>query len=429
MLIEFTVGNYRSFKDPVTFSMVAADLKESNQSVDTDNVFQVNDQLKLLKSAAIYGANASGKSNLGLAIIFMREFMINSSRETQTTDKIPVEPFSLSIETENKPSFFEIVIIIDEKQYRYGFEVTPERVIAEWLFHVPTKRESQLFNRDKDKISMTKILKADGIDKKTRHNSLFLSVAAQFNVAIAEKIIQEFYQSLNIISGLNDEKLYEYTINCLVSNIHKQEIINFIQKLDFNINSLEIKTFNKKDIQFPENIPENFKIFFLSNSADGMIFIQTLHDKFDAQGNIISQELFDITKQESQGTQKVFALSGFLIEVLKNGETMIVDEFDDRLHPLISKAIIQLFNSPETNPNNAQIIFMTHDTNLLDAKLFRRDQIWFTEKNRYGATDLYSLAEYKVKNDASFESDYIKGRYGAIPFIGNFSSILKISDD
>ena len=429
MLIEFTVGNYRSFKEPVTFSMVAADLKGTNEPVDANNVFQVNDKLKLLKSAAIYGANASGKSNLARAMMFMRWFMINSSRQTQTTDKIQVEPFLLSLETEQEPSLFEIVIIIEEKQYRYGFEVTTDRVIAEWLFHVPKKRESELFSREKDKISMTKTFKADGIDKKTRHNALFLSVAAQFNVAIAEKILQEFDHRISITSGLNDENFSQYTLDCLVSNIHTEEIIKFVQKLDLNIKTLEFDTFDKKDIQFPKNAPDDFKQFFLNDTADGMIFVYALHNKFDAQGNIISQELFDVAKQESEGTKKIVALSGFLIEVLKNGETMIIDEFDARLHPLISKAIIELFNSSESNPNNAQLIFMTHDTNLLDPKLFRRDQIWFTEKNRYGATDLYSLAEYNVKNDASFESDYIKGRYGAIPFVGNLSSILKSSDD
>jgi AAA15 family ATPase/GTPase len=152
--------------------------------------------------------------------------------------------------------------------------------------------------------------------------------------------------------------------------------------------------------------------------------VQTMHRKFDEKGNSVSTELFDLDEQESEGTQKVFALAGPLVDTLKDGKVLIIDEFDARIHPLISRAIVELFNSNETNPNNAQLIFMTHDTNLLSNKLFRRDQIWFTEKNRYGATDLYSLAEYKVRNDASFESDYIKGRYGAIPYIGNLNHLI-----
>jgi uncharacterized protein len=149
-----------------------------------------------------------------------------------------------------------------------------------------------------------------------------------------------------------------------------------------------------------------------------------MHQKFDSDGNYISFERFNLEAQESEGTQKIFALSGTLVDTLNNGKVLIFDELDARLHPLISLAIVQLFNSNKTNPNNAQLIFMTHDTNLLSNKLFRRDQVWFTEKNRYGATDLYSLAEYKVRNDASFESDYIKGRYGAIPYVGNLSSMV-----
>lgn len=419
MLIEFTVGNYRSFKEPVTFSMVAADLNATDDPANPASVFPVNSQLKLLKSAAIYGANASGKSNLARALKFMQWFMINSSRATQTTDKIKVEPFRLSLETENQPSFFEIVMIIDGKQYRYGFEVTSEQVISEWLFYVPKKQETELFNRVKDKIMMKKNLKADGIDKRTRHNSLFLSVAAQFNVAIAEKILQGFDENVHIISGLNDGNLSAYTVECLLSDINRQAIVNLIKTLDFNISNIQLKTFEQKDIHFPDGIPDFFKDYLFKDSGNQMVFVQTLHDKFDAGGNIIDQEKFDLLEQESEGTQKVFALSGLIVDVLKQGQTMIVDEFDARLHPLIGKAIIQLFNSPDTNPHNAQIILMTHDTNLLDSKLFRRDQIWFTEKNRYGATDLYSLAEYNVKNDAPFEQDYIKGRYGAIPFIGN----------
>jgi AAA15 family ATPase/GTPase len=135
--------------------------------------------------------------------------------------------------------------------------------------------------------------------------------------------------------------------------------------------------------------------------------------------------IFDLDDQESEGTQKVFTMAGPLLDTLKNGKILVIDEFDARFHPLISRAIVELFNSNKTNPNNAQLIFITHDTNLLSNKLFRRDQIWFTEKNRYGVTDLYSLAEYKIRNDASFESDYIKGRYGAIPYIGNLSQLIE----
>lgn len=430
MLIEFSVGNYRSFKDKVTFSMVAANIVAKEKQVDDNNVFSVDDDLKLLKSAAIYGANASGKSNLAKAISFMKWFMINSSKETQSTEKIRVEPFRLSTETEAQPSLFEIVFILDDKKYRYGFEANQERVVAEWLFYVPKSRETRLFERvhdgHSDKISLSKTFKGEGIHPKTRRNALFLSVAAQFNVEIAEKILDWLTKKLQIISGLDDREYLRYTINFLEeNNYYQEEIIQLIKKLDLGISDIKIDKVGKTSEDSPINVLEKL-VFILRGGVptDLDSFIKIIHHKLDNQGNYVAIEAFDLDIQESEGTQKIVAIAGLLLDTLKNGNVLIFDEFDARLHPLISKAIVDLFNSQETNFNHAQLIFMTHDTNLLSNKLFRRDQIWFTEKNKYGATDLYSLVEYKIRNDASFESDYIKGRYGAIPFIGDLSQII-----
>jgi AAA15 family ATPase/GTPase len=436
MLIEFSIGNYRSFKDKVTFSMVAANIVAKEKELDENNVFAVDDELKLLKSAAIYGANASGKSNIAKALSFMRWFMINSSKETQSTEKIGVEPFGLSIETEAQPSFFEIVFILDGKKYRYGFEATQENVVSEWLFVVPKARETRLFERGYDGNSSTfnlsKRFKAEGIYPKTRHNALFLSVAAQFNVEMAEKILDWLTKRLNIVSGLDDREHLNYAVKSLTeANDNKEEIIQLIKKLDLGIKDIRLKESEFDTYSLPKDLRERLKkleklmINAKEEYEDKKIYpINTAHQKFDEQGNYISMELFDLEAQESEGTKKIVAIAGLLVDTLKSGQILIFDEFDARLHPLISKAIVELFNSKETNYNNAQLIFMTHDTNLLSNKLFRRDQIWFTEKNKYGATDLYSLVEYKIRNDASFESDYIKGRYGAIPFIGNLSQIL-----
>ncbi len=425
MLIEFSVGNYRSFKEQVTFSMVAANLVAKDKKLDENNVFEVDDDLKLLKSAAIYGANASGKSNIARALNFMGWFMINSSKETQSTEKIGVEQFKLNTETEDKPSFFEIVFLMNGKRYRYGFEATRDKVDSEWLFYVPKSRETKLFERKLDNISVSKIYKADGIQQKTRHNALFLSVSAQFNVKIAEKILDWITNTVRVVSGLDDEGYREYTVICLTDNENKDEIIQLIKKLDLGFGNLKVKKSEVTVNYFPNELPDEVKNFIIKNGRKAIsVSVQTMHQKIDETGNPVSTELFDLDEQESEGTQKVFALAGLLVDTLKNGKVLIIDEFDARVHPFISRAIVELFNSNETNQNNAQLIFMTHDTNLLSNKLFRRDQIWFTEKNRYGATDLYSLAEYKVRNDASFESDYIKGRYGAIPYIGNLNHLL-----
>ncbi|MDZ8035377.1 MULTISPECIES: ATP-binding protein [unclassified Nostoc] len=424
MLIEFSVGNYRSFKEQVTFSMVAANLVPKDKKLDENNVFEIDKELKLLKSAAIYGANASGKSNLATALGFMRWFMINSSKETQSTEKIDIERFKLSTETEAQPSFFEIVFLMNGKRYRYGFEATIEKVVSEWLFYVPKLKETKLFERKLDKISVSKTYKADGIQQKTRHNALFLSVSAQFNVQIAEKILDWLTKKVALISTLNDRGYRGYTVSCLMDNENKDEIFKLLKKLDLGFSDVKVEESEITADSLPKELPDELKNLILKNVEGKLSSVQTIHQKFDDKGSFVSTEIFNLDEQESEGTKKVFALAGPLVDTLKNSKVLIIDEFDARIHPLISRAIVELFNSNETNPNNAQLIFMTHDTNLLNNKLFRRDQIWFTEKNRYGATDLYSLAEYNISNDASFESDYIQGRYGAIPYIGNLNHLI-----
>ncbi|MDJ0583354.1 MAG: AAA family ATPase [Crocosphaera sp.] len=196
-----------------------------------------------------------------------------------------------------------------------------------------------------------------------------------------------------------------------------------IKKLDLGIDDINTNQIDITEDELGDNIPQEIRQEIIKNSGGKGNWINTKHRKFDSENKFISTETFDL-EDESEGTKKAFALAGILFDILKNTRTLIIDEFDARLHPLISRAILELFNSNETNPNNAQLIVMSHDTNLLSPKLFRRDQIWFTEKDRYGATDLYSLVEYDISDDAAFENDYIKGRYGAIPYIGDLSQLI-----
>ncbi|MFM7878406.1 MAG: ATP-binding protein [Microcystis flos-aquae TF09] len=413
MLIEFSVGNYRSFKDVVTLSMVAADEAADNDELDKNNVFKVNQNFSLLKSAAIYGANASGKSNLILALYFMQSFVINSSK-LQITDKIDLEKFRLSSETEDKPSFFKIVFYLDNKTYEYSFEVTQERVISEGLSCTPKTRKTNIFSREKDKIKYSKsLMKGKDVKDLTKKNTLFLSIAAQFNDPLAGKILL-WFSRLKIISGSQLENLRQLSIDYLSREQNlKNEIVSLIKKLDLSIKDMSIEVGRKPLDNFHKDIPDT-----VYNS------IETYHEKYDLEGKVIGLESFQLNKHESRGTQKLFALLAPILSVLKASEVLIIDELDSLLHPLMAIAIIGLFNSQQTNPKNAQLIFATHDVNLLSNQLFRRDQIWFTEKNRQEATDLYSLVEFDIDNNASFEQDYIQGRYGAIPFIGDLSKVI-----
>jgi uncharacterized protein len=432
MLIEFSVGNYRSFKEKVTFSMVAANLVSQDKNLDINNVFVIDEELSLVKSAAIYGANASGKSNLAKAIQFMKWFVVNSSKETQSTESIGVERFKLSTETDDQPSFFEIVFLLDGQQHRYGFTADREKVVSEWLFYVPKTRETKLFFRQNDDFDITKVYKADGIATKTRSNALFLSVSAQFNVEKSENILDWLTYQVNLISGLDDERLLKNTIRYLFRKNIYDDAIKLLDRMDLGIagvrqkqNNLQIEDnpeFKDMDDEWKRLLKLSLKRVWDNPTPD---LIETMHQKFNANNEQVSLEIFSLSDEESEGTQKVFALVSLLIDTLNSGKILIIDEFDARLHPLMSRSIVELFNSNDTNPKNAQLIFMTHDTNLLSNKIFRRDQIWFTEKDRYGATALYSLAEYKVRNDASFESDYIKGKYGAIPYIQIAESFIE----
>jgi uncharacterized protein len=431
MLIEFSVGNYRSFKEKVTFSMVAANLVSQDKQLDTNNVFAVDNELSLVKSAAIYGANASGKSNLLKALQFMKWFMINSSKETQSTEAIGVERFRLSTETDDQPSFFEIVFLLDGQQHRYGFTADREKVVSEWLYYVPKTRETKLFDRQGDKFDIAKVLKADGIAVKTRNNALFLSVSAQFNVSKSELILHWLLLQLNLISGLDDTIFFNDTIKKIFRTDIYGEVIKLIDRFDLSITGIRQKS-NHADLELRNAInsgKDRKEVLELMRGSFDVLMsdrvIETIHQKFNGDREAVSSESFDLSVDESAGTQKLFALASFLVDTLKYGRILIIDEFDARLHPLMSRSIVELFNSNETNPHNAQLIVMTHDTNLLSNKIFRRDQIWFTEKDRYGATALYSLAEYKVRNDASFGSDYIKGKYGAIPYIQAAESFIE----
>lgn len=425
MLIQFTVGNYLSFKEPITLSMTATDERAKFKKLDENNVFKIDDELSLLKSAAVYGANASGKSNLVKAMAFMRWFVVNSSKQTLLTDLIDVEEFRFSTETEGKPSFFEIVFILGGRIYRYGFEADRKEVVSEWLFHIPKVKEYKLFKRNGDKIEMSNIFKKEGnlVADRTRRNALFLSVNAHFEGKISTKIFRWFESDLNVISGIYSDIYKDLTIEYFSQ--YKNDILELIKKFDLGIDDIRID----KDIwkipadNLSKSMPESFRKLLLDSEIQ-TDNIQTFHKKYDSEGKAVSQAILDFDKNESEGTKKLFALAVPILDTLKNGEVLVVDELDARFHPLMTRTIIYLFNSKKTNPYNAQLIFMTHDTNLLSNKIFRRDQIWFVEKNKGDASDLYSLVEFKVDNNADFENDYIKGKYGAIPFIGNFIQLF-----
>ncbi len=426
MLIEFTVGNYRSFNQPQTLSMVAAPIKAKNPALNENCVINLSgSNPNLLTSAALYGANASGKSNLFKALLFMKQFVIRSSQGTNPTGGIGVEPFRLRIDTLTQPSSFEIVFVQEEKRYRYGFEVTSDRVTAEWLYFVPSTKEARLFEREGDDIKVGSYFTKEGRDltQHTRPNALFLSVVAQFNGEIAQQVVSWFRQ-LGIISGVEDRGMLPFTLHQLQQEAGQPAIKELICRLDLGIEDLEVQRLPAKvPHALIDSLPEEKQLALLTllgvteSTPPEQLTLQTRHIQYGADGQPMGHELFEMDEHESEGTQKLLAMAGPLLDTLQSGKILIVDELDARLHSLMTREIISLFNNKETNPHGAQLIFNTQDTNLLDNTLLRRDQIWFVEKEPHGASQLYSLVEYKERNDKDFERGYMQGRYGAIPYL------------
>lgn len=399
MLINFTVGNYRSFKEKKTLSMEATAIKELKESVI------VKDGYKLLTSAVIYGANSSGKSNLLKAIDKFRAIVINSSK-LNSTDKLNITPFLLNEDTAKEPSYFEMELLVDSVAYTYGFTVDNERVYEEWFYEKKGKKEVCLFVRTEEGIGVTdEYPEGKGLEERARDNGLFLAVVDSFNGKIAKRIISDI-SDLFFVSGIDHECWFEFTNDmCKTKELtidYQKEIQDFLISMNVGFDSFETPT--------DEEIAKKVKAY-------------TFHHLYNNEGDITGKIRFPMKGYESSGTNKLFDLAALLVVHLKFGIPLVIDELDSKLHPLLTQHIISMFNDPKKNPKGAQLIFATHDTNLLNVKTFRRDQIWFTEKDPTEATDLYSLVEFKepdgtkIRNDRSFEKDYIKGRYGAIPYI------------
>jgi len=393
--------------------------------------FWKQDNIKLLKSAVIYGANSSGKTNLLRGFSTMRQIIISSAKQS-SMDGLPVTPFLLNSESTSKPSSFEVLFFTDGKRFRYGFELTQKAVVTEWLFEVLRTKERLLFIRENDKIQVEDAFtEGVNLEQKTRNNALFLAICDQFNGKISG-LIMKWFENVRTISGLEHEDYRGFTFSMLKSDKTKHSLMKFFSKLDLGFDKVVVSKNDFNPAFLPKGLPEDILKQMISDlQGKTIVNAETLHKKMNNDGSVAEWLHFDLRTQESSGTNKVFDLSGHVFNTLSMGGVLIIDELDAKLHPLLTNAIVKLFNSKEYNPCNAQLIFATHDTNLLSMGNFRRDQIYFVEKDHYEVSDIYSLAEYKekdglkVRKDRSFEKDYIQGRYGAIPFIGNFDNLFK----
>ncbi len=417
MLVEFTVGNYLSFYARRTLNFRAAAIS------DLDHSFEVG-RYKLLPAAVVYGANSSGKSNLLKALATMRNVLLQSVK-LNDGEQLDYTPFLLAENSAEEPSYFEIEFLIEEKKFRYGYEYNQTHIVSEWLYESTVKVEKPLFVRTEDGIGVSDIFKEGrGKEEATNDNRLFVSLVAQLGGDICKKIIA-WFQGCNLISGLSNQGYNAFTMKMLHHKLEGFDLaIGLFRKLQLGFEEIVV---NDGSIT-TDVVRESLAIYRRKELPDEMVddrqlTLKTTHYKYDNSGNRIEKVSFDKNKNESEGTKKIMDLTGPVFDTLIHGKVLLVDELDAKLHPLLTREIVSLFNNMETNPRHAQLLFVTHDTNLLSSDLFRRDQVWFTEKNSLEQTDLYNLVEFrlpdgsKVRNDSNLERNYIRGRYGAIPYI------------
>ncbi len=429
MLIEFSVENFLSFKDLTTLSMVVAkSFKEHHDS----HIINIDEKLALLKSAIIYGNNASGKSNFLEAIGFMKATVLHSFRDAlmDNSEQISsLEKFALSSATENETSFFEILFIHQKRKYRYGFEMDRDKIVAEWLFHT-TSKEVYLFKRNFQtiQINQSAFREALGKENDVKKNVLFLSLLATLGKEISTSIV-DWFKKVNIINGIHDRGHKRYTIDKLKSEpqffnwvllfIKYLEIVN-LSTTEEEVNEIDLENLRTKEkdeeiINLLTSIQKiQSKVQSKQPKRDQLI---TFHRKYDNNNVLIDTVPFNFDKQESEGTKKLLYLLGPWYDTLQNGKVLIIDELDSRLHSHLTLRLVDFFH--QFNKSNAQLICAVHDISLLNKQTFRRDQIWFMEKNQFGASEMVSLGQFKtekVRNKSAFDKNYLTGKYGGIPY-------------
>jgi AAA15 family ATPase/GTPase len=428
MLLEFRCKNFRSFRDEQKISLVAA--RTRSQELDKRLIETKIKGVAGLRCAAIYGSNGSGKSNLLKAMAQFSVMISASQKRWDSTDKIPVwDPFMLDENSRSGETEFEATVLIDEVEYRYGFRFNETVISEEWLYEYAPK-ERTLFRRKTldGRVEVDFVGRnltgstLETIRQLTRPNSLFLSAAAQNNYERLAIIQKWFVDRFNIINGQDCTQMLPFTADLCKQEEIKGRVIKLISFADFGVEDFEV---------VEEDAPEGFKKMYTAMVRAAKEVSPEMADKMGERDSFVHSEvrmmhrgadgkLYPLaTNQQSRGTLAYFSVLGPLLDELKDGSILLIDELESSMHPLLVRQLVRVFNDPGLNPKGAQIIFTTHNTGILDPQILRRDQVWFTEKNKDGATIVYSLADYKPRKDQNIEVGYLHGRFGAIPFLDN----------
>lgn len=414
MLVEFRVKNFRSLRDEQVLSLVASTDKTL---LDTHALASgLKAVPHLLKSAVVYGANASGKSNLIKALQYMRSVVQESAalQPGQTFDRL--QPFKLDVESASLPTEFEVTFILDGVRYQYGFTMNAQRIISEHLLVYKAFKPQRWYDRhfdadsNKDVYEFGPSLKgAKNLwEGATRPNALFLSTAVQLNSETLRPVFDWFLNRLVIFN--EQSPLHpQFSLQMLKEETHRKAICEFLRAADLSIDDVEVST--------RQAMVHSIRFDLATGKREEEVNEQAVDEVRFHHVTEHGKAVFDLM-DESSGTRNLFFLTGPILDILKKGLTLIVDELDASLHTLLVQELVRLFHRPEVNTGGAQLIFTTHDTSLLDAYgLFRRDQIWFTEKRLDQSSSLYPLLEFSPRKNEVLERGYLQGRYGALPFL------------
>ena len=422
MITRFLAENFRSVDDKVELSFEAdmgiKDLGSEGYSAAGGK--------NMLNAMGFFGANSSGKSNVFLAVGMMRRMILRSVK-LNDNERLPYDPFLLS-DRDNDPTRFEIEFVDGTDKFKYGFSYTAQRIEEEWLIAKwPRRSEKTLLKRTGDSIEYDEANFKDGDKVRNagvtlNNNRLYLSLAAQMGGEISKRVIEWFRIKLNVISGLRDGDLSQYTKEAIHRNSPiKEDILNFIGAMKVGFDEVTTIQEDVDERKLPKGLPADL---IAALKEHPIITAYARHKKIGPDGEVLGVVEFDIDEQESDGTKKLFNLAGPIVDTLKNGKILFIDELDSQLHPWLSQKIIEVFNNGNTNKNGAQLVFTTHETNILSKKLLRRDQIVFVTKDlERQATQTRTMMSIKLENgskprtDSNYERNYLDGKYGAVPEI------------
>lgn len=412
MLLEFRVSNFRSFRDEAVLSFAASD-DESQQASHTRET-GLEKVKRVLNAVAIYGANASGKSNLIRAMHFM-QLMVATSNQVAPDQENALTPFLMRPNHETHPTRFEATFIIDGKRHQYGFEMTRKQILEEWLLVYERAKPqvwfSRTFNKESGKYDYSYSNYFLGRKKiwelSTRKEVLFLTTAVQLNNEQLKKLFQCLTEEMAVFPlGMGIDFSFSSTFS--QDEKSKERVVSFMAAADTGISSVSFQKKPARQLRFDVNtggIPE------LRETELNIPFF----GHRDADGRVYNFEYGD----ESAGTQIFFSMAGPLIDILQKGRLLVVDELDKSLHPLLVQKIVGMFNDPDLNRLGAQIVFTTHDVSLMDSRKMRRDQIWFTEKDNDQKSHLFPLLDFSPRKGEALEKGYLGGRYGGVPILGS----------